>query len=351
MGKINRYRYCLEIEQEISMDLNKKHIHTNGFFIFSLLLSMIITTGCLEKEIPIEPHSSGETKTSQVLLGTDYGSQIHYNLSTNSVVNSNETIVWDIAFNVNENNIKAILNSSRIVTLAHTNIPDYNTPLSEDDINGLEFNHDDIQGPNWGTAIGDLYDGSDLTILNLGVDINNQQLGLRRLQIDSVNDQGYFISYGDIELTYKTSLLIPRSNEIEWLHFSILNGTIQNLEPKIGDWDLYFTKYIELLDEAYYYPVVGVLSMPEGMEVLDDPALSWNQILVADWDTLEFSTAWNEIGYDWKAYDFESAEYSIDQERCFAIRTANGKEFVLRFLDFYDQMGNVGSITLESVER
>ena len=333
------------------MYLKGKHIPTNILFLLSLLLLMILTTGCLEKEMPIEPHSSGETKTSQVILGSDYGSQIYYNLSTNSVVNSNETIVWDIAFKVNENNISAILNSSRIVTLAHTNISDYNSPLTEDYINGLEFIHDESQGPNWGTAIGDIYDGSDLTILNLGVDINNQQLGLRRLQIDSVNDQGYFLTYGDIDLTYKSSILIPRSNEIEWLHLSILNGTIDNLEPKIGEWDLYFTKYIELLDDAYYYPVVGVLSLPEGMEVLDAPELSWDQLLVADWDTLEFSTAWNEIGYDWKAYDFENAEYSIDNERCFAIRTANGKEFVLRFLDFYDQMGNIGTITLESVER
>jgi len=332
------------------MDLKGKHIPTNNFFILSLLLSVILTTGCLEKEMPIEPHSSGETKTSQVILGSDYGAQIYYNLSTNSVVNSNETIVWDIAFKVNENNISAILNSSRIVTLAHTNISDYNTPLTEDYINGLEFIHDESQGPNWGTAIGDIYDGSDLTILNLGVDINSQQLGLRRLQIDSVNDQGYFLTYGDIDLTYKSSILIPRSNEIEWLHFSLITETIQNLEPAIGDWDLYFTKYIELVEEIDY-PVVGVLSVPEGMEIFDYPELSWDQLLVADWNTLEFSTAWNEIGYDWKAYDFENAEYSIDNERCFAIRTANGKEFVLRFIDFYDQMGNKGTITLESVER
>jgi hypothetical protein len=332
------------------MDLKGKHIPTNNFFILSLLLSVILTTGCLEKEMPIEPHSSGETKTSQVILGSDYGAQIYYNLSTNSVVNSNETIVWDIAFKVNENNISAILNSSRIVTLAHTNISDYNSPLTEDYINGLEFIHDESQGPNWGTAIGDIYDGSDLTILNLGVDINSQQLGLRRLQIDSVNDQGYFLTYGDIDLTYKSSILIPRSNEIEWLHFSLITETIQNLEPAIGDWDLYFTKYIELVEEIDY-PVVGVLSVPEGMEIFDYPELSWDQLLVADWNTLEFSTAWNEIGYDWKAYDFENAEYSIDNERCFAIRTANGKEFVLRFIDFYDQMGNKGTITLESVER
>jgi hypothetical protein len=332
------------------MYLKDKHIPTNILFLLSLFLLMILTTGCLEKEMPIEPHSSGETKTSQVILGSDYGSQIYYNLSTNSVVNSNETIVWDIAFKVNENNISAILNSSRIVTLAHTNISDYNTPLTEDYINGLEFIHDESQGPNWGTAIGDIYDGSDLTILNLGVDINSQQLGLRRLQIDSVNDQGYFLTYGDIDLTYKSSILIPRSNEIEWLHFSLITETIQNLEPAIGDWDLYFTKYIELVEEIDY-PVVGVLSVPEGMEIFDYPELSWDQLLVADWNTLEFSTAWNEIGYDWKAYDFENAEYSIDNERCFAIRTANGKEFVLRFIDFYDQMGNKGTITLESVER
>jgi hypothetical protein len=341
----------MEIYQITRMNAIRKHMTTNYFFILSIILTTILSTGCLEKEMPIEPHASGETKTNQVILGSDYGSQIHYNLSTNSVVNSNETIVWDVAFNVNENNISAILNSSRIVTLAHTNISEYNTPVTEEYISELEFIHDDIQGPNWGTAIGDIFGGSDVTIINLGVDINNEQLGLRRLQIDSINDQGYFITYGDIDLTYKASILIPRSNEIEWLHFSILNGTIHNLEPKIGEWDLYFTKYIELLDEAYYYPAVGVLSMPEGMEVCDAPELSWNQILVADWDTLEFSTAWNEIGYDWKEYDFESAEYSIDNERCFAIRTANGKEFVLRFLDFYDQMGNIGTITLESVER
>jgi len=331
----------------MSVNFIVKQIPGNLHFIFSILL----LTGCIEKEMPIEPHPSGESKTSQVILGSDYGAQIYYSLSTNSVVNSNETIAWDIAFNVNENNINAILNSSRIVTLAHTNITEYNTPISEAFINDLEFIHDESQGPNWGTAIGDIYDGSDVTILNLGVDINNQQLGLQRLQIDSVNAQGYFITYGDIDLTYIASILIPRSNEIEWLHFSILNETILNLEPKIGEWDLYFTKYIELLDEAYYYPVVGVLSMPDGMEVFDSPELNFNQILIADWDTLEFSTSWNEIGYDWKAYDFESKEYSIDNERCFAIRTPIGKEFIIRFIDFYDQMGNIGTITLESVER
>jgi len=222
----------MEIYQITRMNAIRKHMTTNYFFILSIILTTILSTGCLEKEMPIEPHASGETKTNQVILGSDYGSQIHYNLSTNSVVNSNETIVWDVAFNVNENNISAILNSSRIVTLAHTNISEYNTPVTEEYISELEFIHDNIQGPNWGTAIGDIFGGSDVTIINLGVDINNEQLGLRRLQIDSVNAQGYYITYGDIDLTYKASILIPRSNEIEWLHFSILNGTIHNLSLK-----------------------------------------------------------------------------------------------------------------------
>ena len=86
---------------------------------------------------------------------------------------------------------------------------------------------------------------------------------------------------------------------------------------------MYFTKYVELLDGEYYYPLVGVLSIPEGMEVGDGPELSWNDIILADWYTLEFSNVWNEIGYDWKEYDFESKEYSIDVDRCFAIITAN----------------------------
>ena len=318
---------------------------------YMALYVVIVLNGCVEKEMPIQPHASGENKISHVTLGSDYGTQIYYSLTSNSTVKSNEITDWDIAFNVNENNINAILNSSRIVTLAHTNIAEYETPISEEFINNLEFIHDEIQGPSWGTAIGDIYDGSNLIILNLGVDLNNQQLGLSRLQIDSANSQGYYITYGDIALTYSSSILIPRSNEIEWLHFSIINQTIVNLEPEIGSWDLYFTKYIELFDEDYYYPVVGVQSIPEGIQVSDSPDFSFSQILLADWDTLEFSNAWNEIGYDWKYYDFETEQYTINSERCFAIRTSTGKEFVIRFLDFYDQMGNIGTITLESVER
>ena len=43
--------------------------------------------------------------------------------------------------------------------------------------------------------------------------------------------------------------------------------------------------------------------------------------------------------------------YSIDPNRIFGVRTSEGREFQLRILDFYDEIGNKGHFVMESVER
>lgn len=53
---------------------------------------------------------------------------------------------------------------------------------------------------------------------------------------------------------------------------------------------------------------------------------------------------WDTIGYDWKSY-------SIDTEAIYCIRTNEGREFLLRFLDFYDDVGDAGRFTFETLER
>ena len=53
---------------------------------------------------------------------------------------------------------------------------------------------------------------------------------------------------------------------------------------------------------------------------------------------------WDTIGYDWKSY-------SIDTEAIYCIGTNEGREFLLRFLDFYDDVGDAGRFTFETLER
>ena len=73
-------------------------------------------------------------------------------------------------------------------------------------------------------------------------------------------------------------------------------------------------------------------------------------MLIADWSGLPFSNNWNEIGYDWKYYNLETGSYTIDSEILYCIRSTNG-EYLLRLLDFYDEVGATGTFTFECIKR
>ncbi|MCH1583684.1 MAG: hypothetical protein L7S62_00860, partial [Flavobacteriales bacterium] len=60
---------------------------------------------------------------------------------------------------------------------------------------------------------------------------------------------------------------------------------------------------------------------------------------------------WNAIGYDWKIFDLSTSAYTVDYDKLYCVRTEEGREFLMRMLDFYDANGNTGNITFEVLER
>ena len=50
----------------------------------------------------------------------------------------------------------------------------------------------------------------------------------------------------------------------------------------------------------------------------------------------------DEIGYDWKIFDFENGKYIIDVQRVFIVKSTEGFYYKLRFIDFYNQDGLKG---------
>ena len=312
---------------------------------------IMLLAGCMEHEIPVTPHVPGEVEITNVTMGSDYGTQKYYNLSTREVVASNDNYDWDIALKCAMGNNIVRLNSSKFMSVSKTASLYFTEDISEKYVSSLEYTHEYESGQNADFSIGDVSSEANLMILKLGYDIEDNEIGYYRLMIDSVNNDGYFIRYADLELTYDSTVFIPRNDDIEWIHFSMITHEVLQLEPETGDWDLLFTRYTELLDGETNYQVVGVLSPPNGTLISDISQFSFNEIKEANWDTLDFTSNWNEIGYDWKLYDMTVGEYTVDAERCFAIHCPDGREFVIRFLDFYDEMGNLGSITFESAER
>jgi hypothetical protein len=114
---------------------------------------------------------------------------------------------------------------------------------------------------------------------------------------------------------------------------------------------LLLTQYSELLEGDFPYQVTGILTPSQRVKVYDYSDYSWDDVLARDWSQDEFTADWNAIGYDWKYFDLNEGVYSMDPNRIFGVRTAEGREFQLRILDFYDEIGNKGHFVMESVER
>lgn len=305
---------------------------------------LLVLASCVEKEIPVPPHEAGDVQVSEAIMGDGYENQLYFSLESNEVVASNLMTDWDLAFRSAESGPQMMMNSGRFMKLG----------LYVENAEEIQWFHESSDGAFYNTALeevcGTVADSSELLVIDLGYDLDNGALGQMFLQIDSITPEAYYFRFGT-ETNSMQNTFITRDYSREWNHFSLLNAERFEVEPARGEWDLYFTRYTEYLNGETYYLVTGVLGVPEGSTAIDNPELSFESLLLADWDSLETNDSWGAIGYDWKWYDFDTDSYVIDTQRSFGVKTAEQKEFVLRFIDFYDELGNKGSIKLEVAER
>jgi hypothetical protein len=323
-------------------------------FINLMCGTVILFSGCFEQELPINPHPPGLTTSSAVNLGADYAQRIYFDLPTATAVASHDKLAWDLAFSSETTSPTVRINSSRFCHLARTAQSDFSAFFSEKALSDLSWAFDAEEGPQMHTAAapqGELLIG-ELLILDLGYDLNNSALGLMRLMIDSVTAAAYHIRFAPIDQPALVEVAsVPFDGDRLWLHFSLQAASPIALEPPSAQWQLLYTQYTALLDGATSYLVTGILTPNPELQVCDLGHLPLDVALDANWDTLQWSSQWNAIGYDWKAYDFDLGAYSVDANRLFAIRTPDQREFLLQFVDFYSPTGTAGFITFTAVER
>jgi len=137
----------------------------------------------------------------------------------------------------------------------------------------------------------------------------------------------------------------------EWHQVSLIDRMQRQIEPPAEAWELCITQYMELLDGEIPYLVVGILTPTQRVRVFETDEVDWDTWKTNSWDELVFSSSWNAIGYDWKIFDLSTSSYSVDFDKLYCIRTEEGREFMMRMLDFYDANGNTGNVTFEVLER
>ena len=311
-----------------------------------LIIICAILISCEQNEIAIDKHPMGEIKTQQIEMGSDYSQQIYYNLATNSSIRNNLKTDWDLAFQSANNEMLIIINSATFSQISV--IEDH---LFEDPVNLIDLNPtwtwDNPKGIYNSTAFNN-YQSSTTYILDRGYEINGTSRGFRKIRIDSTNNNSYFIRCSKMDNTDLYNIEIKKDSIYNFQYLSFNNDTINlvDIEPEKDSWDLLFTQYTHLFgnnEETPAYLVTGILTnYLNNVMVAKDTINMFESINIDMIDSYNFSNDQDKIGYNWKAYDFESQSYAIKYHINYIIKDLSGRYFKLHLTDFYNESGEKG---------
>ena len=315
-----------------------------------IYLSLFLLS-CEQNEIPINQHSSGNITSKQINMGSSYSKQIFYNLNDNTVITENEKTDWDLAFESSSEGWNIIINSSTFSQLTKLSDINFNDIISTNNLNWI---YDNPLGIKNGTAFGDYINENSVYILDRGYNLLGNNRGYKKIKIDSINNTSYYIKYANLDNTNMQNLEIKKDNAYNFQYISLDNDETINIEPKKDDWDLLFTQYTHLFlenDETPAYLVTGVLTnYLNNIMVAKDTINTFKDIELNMITNYNFSNMQDEIGYDWKSYNFTNQNYNVNPNITYIISDIDGRYFKLHFIDFYNDNGEKGYPKFEMQE-
>ncbi|MFT6003747.1 MAG: hypothetical protein ACI8UQ_000882 [Bacteroidia bacterium] len=119
-----------------------------------------------------------------------------------------------------------------------------------------------------------------------------------------------------------------------FVHFDLTAQKVLNNEPLRKDWDLLFTKYIDLVPtrtgDLLPYLVSGV-KINKGYEVAERTSLP---AASNDTNNLNWNTDITEIGSDWKSFDFASFSYLMTDSLAYFVKGDGGVVWKIDFTNY-----------------
>jgi len=121
------------------------------------------------------------------------------------------------------------------------------------------------------------------------------------------------------------------------------------LEPEKNAWDLLFTNHHHKFDNlALPFVLTQVLTNKHnGVVVAEDNNNNFFNITLKDTINYNFTNYWDEIGYDWKIRNSNDNSFTIDEKKSYVLKTTQGLFYKIRFIDFYNNIGEKGYPTFE----
>jgi hypothetical protein len=329
--------------------------------ILFLIIILIAISSCFKEDEKIPPYDRGDRTTVLIELTQNYKYQVYYSLDQNTVVSTNDKNSFDLAFESTQEGSHILLNTANFVLAAATTETQIENVTSQD---GLDLKFDPSSGNLDSTAIGNwitinntdtIYSGL-VYVIDRGYDELGNLLGFRKIVFDSLVGKTYYFRYANLNSTNLTAASVTKAEGVNFVYYSFVNepGQVQP-EPPFDSYDLLFTQYTTLLytneGDPYPYLVTGVLLNRFETYVAFDSIHHFDSISMDMAQNMAFTKQNDRIGYNWKDVvgDVESGQvsYIVNPEWNFVIKAQDGFYYKMRFIGFYNDLGEKGYPTFE----
>lgn len=305
----------------------------------------------MKDEIPVKPHEPGESQSGMVEMGNLYPDQIWYNIETGQEVSRNKKTAWDLAFENTNEGWRVTINGANLAYLSYTNETDI---TAVKDTIGTDWRWDEFSGNLDSTAMGDWRTQPQIYILDRGKDEVGKSLGFSKLMIDSVTPEKFYFRHAPLNSDTWNKGEVSKDPAYFFSYYSLKGtGNQEIIAPPTASWDFVFTQYTFVfydMQPIVPYLVTGVLlnhNSPNSTQVFDK---EFEAITLEDGLGPKANNRIDNIGYNWKWYDFDEGYYVTDPSKNYVLRAQTGKYFKIHFLDWYNQNGEKGAPSFEYSE-
>lgn len=328
----------------------------NQLNIIWIMVIALLVSSCEKDEIPVT-REVGELSSDVVSIGTNYSLQVYYDLETQSIVKSNERGIWDIAFDCRDNGNNIIINNAKFTQVYHTGVFDFDqmienpapeTPWKWDNPNG---NLDETAIGNWTVAGSENESKNEIYLIDRGYSPEGEVLGYKKLQINSLINGEYQFKIADLDGSNLVEKSVIKDSEYNFIFINLDDGLSIEIEPKKEDWDLMFSSYTHVYEdfedgEDLGYLVTGILLNRYNTQSANDSIIGFDNINIDNTLDINLVSDINNIGFDWKFYNFDTGQFEI-VDNTYVIKDSHGLYYKLRFIDFYNDLGEKGNPAFE----
>lgn len=322
---------------------------------FAISCILVLLSSCFEEDsrVPEYPYTV-YTISDSVQLNRSY-----FDFESASIVKVHKNDIWQLAFECGVDGNRILTNSEAYWLIYNTHQKTSGSSVQMPPINASMY---DIPGlwPD-STAVGTWFSTKNSVrtysknIYLMGKVGAPSYQEVKEIVFLELTDTSYTFSYHDRSMDTYDTILIPKSNDVNFVYYSFETGRSFHAEPPKTDYDLIFTSWYDmatLFSITQPYHVGGSLLNVYSTEGALDSITPYEAIDLGKALETDFSSRKDIPGYKWKDVNVDissvNATYKVKPHYTYLFKTREGNYFKLRFLS-YSLQGKSGFPQFEFV--